>query len=118
LREQGAGDQACNTNNNKKLNRMLARNKEEFELYEQVDREADKLLRLLREKWKAMGHKKALSRLMSEDELPVMQEAGGKQAEDQLLDFGRGRRERPEVCYVDGLTDKQWERVRLRSARG
>lgn len=90
------------------INQMIARNEEEFELFQKMD--------IDRRREEARNPKRK-PRLMEEDELPAwllkddaeVDRLTNEEEEDKL--FGRGSRQRKEVDYSDALTDKQWLRA-------
>jgi len=87
------------------INQMIARNEEEFELFQQMD--------LDRRREEARNPKRK-PRLIEESELPQwllkddaeVEKLTHEEEEDKL--FGRGSRQRKEVDYSDALTEKQW----------
>lgn len=87
------------------INQMIARNEEEFELFQKMD--------LDRRREEARNPKRK-PRLMEEDELPAwlvkddaeVERLTTKEEEDKL--FGHGSRQHKEVDYSDSLTEKQW----------
>lgn len=84
---------------------MIARNEEEFELFQKMD--------LDRRREEARNPRRK-PRLMEEDELPAwlikddaeVERLTNMEEDDKI--FGRGSRQRKEVDYSDALTDKQW----------
>ncbi|XP_022255226.1 probable global transcription activator SNF2L2 [Limulus polyphemus] len=87
------------------INQMIARNEEEFELFQKMD--------LDRRREEARNPKRK-PRLLEEDELPAwlvkddaeVERLTNEEEEDKL--FGRGSRQRKEVDYSDNLTERQW----------
>ncbi|PKA62718.1 Chromatin structure-remodeling complex protein SYD [Apostasia shenzhenica] len=85
----------------REINRLAARNEEEFWLFEKMDEE-----RRHRERYK--------SRLMEESEVPdwvyFKNIEGGKNKvqPEEDINQGLGKRRRREVVYADPLTDIQW----------
>lgn len=92
------------------VNQMVARNEEEFQLFQKMDME-----RKVEED--SLGvHKK--SRLIQEDELPDWLIKQDDEVETWSYDdpealLGRGTRQRKEVDYADSLTEKEWLKVRI-----
>lgn len=86
------------------LNLMLARSDDEVAVFQQLDEE--------RKKHPVYGEaagKKALPRLMGEEELPDLYLSEGNPVEEiEDVPTGRGARERTKVKYDDGLTEEQW----------
>lgn len=90
------------------INQMIARNEEEFELFQKLD--------LDRRREEARNPKRK-PRLMEEDEMPAwllkddaeVDRLTNEEEEDKL--FGRGSRQRKEVDYSDAFTEKQWLRA-------
>jgi SWI/SNF-related matrix-associated actin-dependent regulator of chromatin subfamily A protein 2/4 len=89
------------------LNQMLARNEDEFELYQRMDAE-----RQLREVSDPQAQKQ--SRLMTENELPAYLLKDEKEVEQLAFEeeeerlFAQGVRQRRDVKYTDILTERQW----------
>jgi hypothetical protein len=90
------------------LNRMLARTEDEFDMFQDMDKERFEME-------SEQGHRRLLTQ---ESELPdwVLQPElkQASKAEDELLltdSHGRGRRKRADVVYDDGLTDREWTAV-------
>ncbi|XP_034140949.1 transcription activator BRG1-like, partial [Drosophila guanche] len=87
------------------INQMIARNEDEFELFQKMDLERKK------EEENAAVKK---ARLLEEKELPSwllkddfeVEQLTNEDCDDKI--FGRGNRQRKEVDYSDALTDKQW----------
>lgn len=87
--------------NDEDLNTIMMRSDEEFELFQQMDRD-----RLANDPY---GPGKALPRLMGQSELPsVFLESEGPVVEEVIEPTGRGARERTRIKYDDGLTEEQW----------
>ncbi|XP_025109979.1 probable global transcription activator SNF2L2 [Pomacea canaliculata] len=90
------------------INQMLAREEEEFELFQKMDLE--------RRRMEARDPNRK-PRLMEEDELPSWLVKDVKEVEKLTVEdeedkmFGRGSRTRKEVDYSDSLTEKQWLRA-------
>ncbi|CAH1967289.1 unnamed protein product [Acanthoscelides obtectus] len=91
------------------VNQMVARNEDEFQLFQKMDTER----KVEEEK---LGPNKR-NRLIQESELPDWLikhddevDAWGLDESDALL--GRGTRQRKEVDYADSLTEKEWLKVR------
>lgn len=90
------------------VNQMVARNEEEFQLFQKMDTERKAVEDQLG------VHKK--SRLIQEDELPDWLIKNDDEVETWSYDdpetlLGRGTRQRKEVDYVDSLTEKEWLKV-------
>lgn len=89
------------------INRMIARNEEEFELYQRIDLE-----RITREAQDPEYRHKP--RLMHPEELPPWLLKGDEEVEQIEMEeteerlFAKGTRNRKEVDYSDALTEKQW----------
>ncbi|XP_074603236.1 SWI/SNF-related matrix-associated actin-dependent regulator of chromatin subfamily A member 2-like isoform X2 [Brevipalpus obovatus] len=86
------------------INQMIARNEDEFELFQQMD--------IDRRREEARNPKRK-PRLMEESELPSWllkddAEVERLTNEEDDTPFGRGSRQRKEVDYSDALTEKQW----------
>ncbi|OAA78138.1 SNF2-family ATP dependent chromatin remodeling factor snf21 [Akanthomyces lecanii RCEF 1005] len=83
------------------LNMLLARSDDEMIKFQAIDEE--------RAKDPTYGPK-GKSRLMGEDELPLIYLNEGNPVPDEPEDLilGRGARERTKVKYDDGLTEEQW----------
>ena len=87
---------------------MIARNEEEFELFQKMDVD--------RRREEAKNPKRK-ARLMEESELPSwllkddfeVEQLTNEESDDKI--FGRGNRQRKEVDYSDSLTEKQWLRA-------
>ena len=83
---------------------MIARNEDEFKLFQDMD--AARKIEEAKEPEKG--------RLLQESELPSwllkddfeVEQFTNEDCEDKV--FGRGNRERKEVDYTDALTEKQW----------
>ncbi|WVQ80394.1 hypothetical protein IAT38_002499 [Cryptococcus sp. DSM 104549] len=110
--ETSADDEEEETNelDDDELNELLARGDHELELFAQMDKERKE--RMLAD-WRAKGHKEELRpALMQESELPpfyrrdIGQEMALQIANEE--EQGRGRRQKQEVRYTDGLTDDQF----------
>ncbi|XP_056642766.1 ATP-dependent helicase brm-like [Diorhabda sublineata] len=83
------------------VNQMLARNEEEFQLFQKMDMERKEL------------EKFGKPRLIQESELPEWLLKQGEEMDSWGLDdqdtiLGRGSRQRKEVDYADSLTEKEW----------
>lgn len=92
------------------LNVMMARSEAELETFQQMDAERQQSETDL---WvQQRGLAAVPSRLMTEEELPEwMRESSKIQAQmeaEKTVSYGRGRRMRKEVSYVDDLTDNQF----------
>lgn len=92
------------------VNQMVARNEDEFQLFQKMDMERKA------EEEKLGIHSK--SRLIQEDELPdwLIKEDDEVETwsyEDPDALLGRGTRQRKEVDYADSLTEKEWLKVRF-----
>ncbi|EDV22372.1 uncharacterized protein TRIADDRAFT_58909 [Trichoplax adhaerens] len=89
------------------INQIISRSEEEFDLFQRMDVER-------REFEDKDPFLKNLGRLMIQSELPAwlvkneqdVQKLTIEEEEEKLL--GRGSRQRREVDYTDGLTEKQW----------
>eukprot|EP01132_Coremiostelium_polycephalum_P012399 gene12399-15145_t len=93
--------------NDQQINEMIARTAEEFELYENIDREMNE--REL-EKWKEMGKSGTPSRLCAEDELPDWITKEVDVGDD--MNFILQPRAKPVVdMSTYNLTDKQFMRL-------
>ncbi|XP_033111192.1 probable global transcription activator SNF2L2 [Anneissia japonica] len=90
------------------VNQMIARTEEDFEIYQRMDIERR------REEAMAPGRK---PRLMEEEELPSWLMKDEKEVERLTSEeeteklFGRGSRQRKDIDYSDGLTEKEWIRA-------
>lgn len=90
------------------LNEMLQRSERELSIFRHMDDERETYET---EIYRRRGYSKPLERLIQEDELPEVFTREDEPITDplsQLIDAGRGRRVRDEVCYDDGLTEEQW----------
>lgn len=90
------------------VNQMVARNEDEFQLFQKMDTERKV------EEEKLGVHRK--SRLIQEDELPDWLIKDDDEVETWSYDdpealLGRGTRQRKEVDYADSLTEKEWLKV-------
>jgi ATP-dependent helicase STH1/SNF2 len=85
--------------NDEQLNHIVARDENEFELFEKMDRERDEAERKY---WESLG-KPVPARLMTEDELPDWLKSDDKVLEEleqeDVANFGRGKRSRGIVKY-------------------
>ncbi len=91
------------------LNEIIARSDEELFKFQQMDEERSKLDK---EWWERSGHSGPVQRLITVDELPAVYLHDSVPVQDQeVVQLGRGRRQREEVRYDDGLTDDQWARA-------
>lgn len=99
------------------LNEILARSEEEIEQFKKIDQQ---MLKEDLKWWKAKGRQQSSvggqpPRLVTTEELPeiylhdVVPELRDPVAE--MLEMGRGRRQKADVRYDDGLTDDQWARA-------
>ena len=92
------------------LNQMLARNEEEFEMFNKIDQDRKKQENENREP----GQLRRKSRLLTESELPKWLLKNDDEIdrmnflEEEEKFFGSGKRQRKEVDYSDNLTEKQW----------
>lgn len=95
--------------NDKQINEMLARSRDEFELFQKMDKErAEKE----RAEAKRLGLKEPKPRLMTDEELPEWLRVDHINIEEDIGDYGRGhRRKAAPVSYDDGLTESQWEKL-------
>ncbi|XP_071953036.1 probable global transcription activator SNF2L2 [Antedon mediterranea] len=90
------------------VNQMIARTEEDFEIYQRMDieRRRDEATASVRK-----------PRLMEEDELPSWLMKDEKEVERLTSEeeteklFGRGSRQRKDIDYSDGLTEKEWIRA-------
>lgn len=92
------------------VNQMVARNEDEFQLFQKMDMERKA------EEEKLGVHGK--SRLIQEKELPDWLIKEDDEVETWSYDdpealLGRGTRQRKEVDYADSLTEKEWLKVRI-----
>lgn len=92
------------------VNQMVARNEDEFQLFQKMDMERKA------EEEKLGIHRK--SRLIQEAELPdwLIKEDDEVETwsyEDPDALLGRGTRQRKEVDYADSLTEKEWLKVKV-----
>lgn len=92
------------------VNQMVARNEDEFQLFQKMDMERKV------EEEKLGVHSK--SRLIQEKELPDWLIKEDDEVETWSYDdpealLGRGTRQRKEVDYADSLTEKEWLKVNL-----
>lgn len=95
--------------NDKQINEMLARTREEFDLFQKMDKE-----RMERDRIEAKlnGRKEPLPRLMADDELPEWLRVDNVLLDEDPTSYGRGhRRKGAPVSYHDGLTESQWEKL-------
>lgn len=93
---------------NEQINALVARNEEEYSIFQEMDREREEEEERL---WKASGKTGPRpSRLIAEDELPnyLLEDDID---EDITIHYGRGRRERREIQYDDHMTDNQFARM-------
>lgn len=108
LQEADAEEEEDEVPDDETINQMLAREEEEFELYQKMDLE--------RRRNDARDPNRR-PRLMEEDELPSWLVKDEKEVERLTIEdeedkmFGRGSRARKEVDYSDSLTEKQWLRA-------
>lgn len=108
LLEESDKEEAECIESDEQLNELIARDEEELELFNKLDKEKKEKEEA---EWRASGGKrKKPSRLMQEDELPdyLVQET---QDEDVTIVYGRGRRERQEIQYDDSLSDIQFTKM-------
>eukprot|EP00026_Physarum_polycephalum_P000554 Phypoly_transcript_00555.p1 GENE.Phypoly_transcript_00555~~Phypoly_transcript_00555.p1 ORF type:complete len:1422 (+),score=377.64 Phypoly_transcript_00555:70-4335(+) len=94
---------------NEQLNQALARNDAEIELFQKMDEDEEN-------EWKAKQKKGIArpSRLTSLEEVPawmLIDPAETRAKEEDDLDRGRGKRQRSDVNYDDGLTENQFVRI-------
>lgn len=94
------------------VNQMVARNEDEFQLFQKMDLERKV------EEEKLGVHMK--SRLIQEKELPDWLIKDDDEVETWSYDdpealLGRGTRQRKEVDYADSLTEKEWLKVKILS---
>lgn len=92
------------------VNQMVARNEEEFQLFQKMDMDRKA------EEDRLGVHKK--NRLIQEDELPDWLIKQDDEVETWSYDdpealLGRGTRQRKEVDYADSLTEKEWLKVTI-----
>lgn len=93
---------------NEQINALIARDEEEYNLFQKIDEEREKEEEKL---WRALGNTGPRPpRLMIDDEVPDWMKTDFSEIEDNGR-YGRGMRERPEVIYDDHLTDIQFEKV-------
>ena len=81
---------------------MIGRTDEEVILFDQMDEERAGKIK-----------KEGKTRLMTEDELPEWMTRSYSDESARPLEYGRGMREHAEVEYTDGLTERQFVRVRI-----
>ncbi|XP_062509331.1 probable global transcription activator SNF2L2 [Corticium candelabrum] len=90
---------------NETLNQMLARNEDEFELYQKMDADREEAADQSTDK---------VSRLVTEAELPAYLLKDDKEVERIAFEeeeerlFAQGVRQRRDVKYTDLLTERQW----------
>jgi hypothetical protein len=93
-----------------KLNQMIARSPGEIEAFNQMDRELEEAEQ---REWEDLGNTGPRpSRLMDDDELPEWLRINLTEIVSDPVDYGRGMRNRGEVCYDDNITDARFEKVR------
>ncbi|KAK7501203.1 hypothetical protein BaRGS_00007688 [Batillaria attramentaria] len=108
LQEEDEQEEEDEVPDDETINQMLAREEEEFEIYQKMDLE--------RRRNDARDPNRK-PRLMEEDELPAWLLKDEKEVERLTIEdeedkiFGRGSRARKEVDYSDSLTEKQWLRA-------
>jgi ATP-dependent helicase STH1/SNF2 len=86
------------------LNMVLARSDDELVVFQKLDEE-----RMRDPTYGTLPGCNAVSRLMTEDELPDIYLNEGNPVEEEVETvLGRGARERKGVKYDDGLTEEQW----------
>ncbi|XP_020911146.1 transcription activator BRG1 [Exaiptasia diaphana] len=102
--EENSDEDESEVPDDETVNQMIARNEEEFELYQRMDKERRR--QNMRE-----GNR---TRLIAAEELPqwILKDDAEVERltweeEDEKL-FGRGSRQRKEVDYSEHLTEKQW----------
>ncbi|KAG2379064.1 hypothetical protein C9374_007702 [Naegleria lovaniensis] len=85
--------------NDEQLNNMLARNDDEFEIFQNMDKE--------REQEDLKQHGRVPNRLMSEEELPEwIKDKEVEEGEAEEVEYGRGRRSRGDINYEGGSGDE------------
>ncbi|KAF0973478.1 hypothetical protein FDP41_008182 [Naegleria fowleri] len=85
--------------NDEQLNNMLARNDDEFEIFQNMDKE--------REQEVLKQHGRITSRLMTEEELPEwIKDKEVEEGEAEEAEYGRGRRSRADINYEGGSGDE------------
>eukprot|EP00172_Hildenbrandia_rubra_P000629 Plantae.Rhodophyta-Hildenbrandia_rubra.ctg1340.p1 GENE.Plantae.Rhodophyta-Hildenbrandia_rubra.ctg1340~~Plantae.Rhodophyta-Hildenbrandia_rubra.ctg1340.p1 ORF type:complete len:1089 (-),score=231.07 Plantae.Rhodophyta-Hildenbrandia_rubra.ctg1340:3890-6700(-) len=90
------------------INRVLARSEEELELFENMDAEYENQIKAGLQKG-LMADESELPKWVIE---PEVDERTKEQIQtDMLVTHGRGRRQRKQVVYDDGLTEDQWARM-------
>lgn len=124
LIKQSSTEENMPVPSDEELNDMIARTEEEFELFQQMDREYEKEME---DRYKALG-KPVPSRLVSKEELPqwlfeatendvkhgTMAQDGAAADGMSDLRLGRGKRRRQTVRYME-MTDEQFENAMLAS---
>ena len=95
------------------INSLLARDEDEYTLYQQIDVEREKKEK---EEWKQKGKKGPRpARLMQEDELPEWIKVEAPVFEDDIENYGRGLRQRKEVvpglAKMEGMSDSQFVKL-------
>lgn len=95
---------------NSEINRMIARDDKEFELFEKMDIEKEKAKK---ENWIARGNQgDPPPPLMAKEELPEwLQEV--EISEEDAVEYGRGMRARSEVSYTDSMSDAKFNKVSI-----
>lgn len=108
MREDENKEEVDVLTNNDEINELIARTDDEREFYTKID---EQQLKEQTERYQQMG-KKPPSRLMAFEELPdwMNVEISQTNLEDELPDYGRGKRNKEEKFYGD-LTDNQFDKL-------
>ena len=88
----------------------MARNDEEFQMFQKMDEEREKQLDL---EWKRAGKKgKRPPRLVQTEELPAWMFKEIRAENEDLESLGRGQRTKSNVDYDDTMSPNQFARVK------
>eukprot|EP00301_Raphidiophrys_heterophryoidea_P025290 c8452_g1_i1.p1 GENE.c8452_g1_i1~~c8452_g1_i1.p1 ORF type:complete len:1079 (-),score=318.70 c8452_g1_i1:54-3248(-) len=111
LREQADASETTDVPDSHMLNTLISRSKAEFELFQQMDLDAQAERERL---WRSSGQAGPLPpHLMGEDEIPAWMtqiDIPADKDSDAEPDTS-GRRKRTKVMYDDGLSDKQFDKL-------
>jgi ATP-dependent helicase STH1/SNF2 len=126
LREENSKEEIELITSDFQINSLIARNEEEFALYEKMDKEREEQEE---QEWRAKGNTgprparyamrfhsfclcNIVCRLLQEHELPeYMQNDEALYEVDLTEQYGRGRRGRQEVVYDDNMSEAQFVKV-------
>lgn len=97
---------------NKQINQMIARTDQEYQLFQQIDKEIYEEEKI---RWEKSGRTglPPQNRLICEDELPSwLQVDFDKQIDNpEIVEYGRGRRKRNEISYSEDIDDEMFNKM-------